>query len=298
MLLAVAMIWGFAGPVIKYTLSDFPPFVFLAYRFWLTSIVALPILLIVQPRWPKTRREWLGVVIFGLFNSTVNLGLLFLGFDRTTALDGTLLSATSPILVVIAGAMFLKEEVTRRERIGLAIAFAGTVITVIQPLLEGKALALENVEGNLIIMLANLTWVVAVIVSKVVLKHKISPYFLASSSFVIGFFTMMPIVLFQYGFSLSEIAGIVGSSHLSSHLGVWYMALFSGLLAYTLYQKGQKIIEASEATLFGYLNPVFAAPLAVFWLGEQITVPFLIGAGVIATGVAISEWRGKLIKIV
>jgi drug/metabolite transporter (DMT)-like permease len=294
MLLAVSVIWGVAGPVIKFTLSDFPPLVFLTYRFWLTSLFALPVMLVVKPKWPGGLREWLMVGAFGLFNTTINLGLLFWGFDKTTALDGTLISATSPILVVIAGALLLKEKVTRRERLGLGIAFLGTLVTVVQPLLEGNALAITNIKGNLLVLAANFAWVTAVVISKVELRHKMSPLFLAGSSFVVGFITILPITMMKYGFSWDRVSEVLGGATWGAHAGVWYMALISGLLAYTLYQKGQKTIEASEATLFGYLNPIFAAPLAVWWLGERVTLPFLLGAAVIACGVSISEWRGRM----
>ena len=74
-------------------------------------------------------------------------------------------------------------------------------------------------------------------------------------------------------------------------MGVWYMALISGSLAYYLYVKAQRSIEVSEAILFNYLQPVFSIPLALFWLGEKITPAFLLGALIIALGVIIAEYK-------
>ena len=39
-LVIVAAIWGAAGPVIKFTLRELPPFTFLTYRFLITSLVS------------------------------------------------------------------------------------------------------------------------------------------------------------------------------------------------------------------------------------------------------------------
>ncbi|NTV79075.1 MAG: EamA family transporter [Clostridiales bacterium] len=39
--------------------------------------------------------------------------------------------------------------------------------------------------------------------------------------------------------------------------------------------------------------PIFAAPLAVIWLGEKITPVFIIGAIIIAVGVFIAEVKKK-----
>ena len=69
------------------------------------------------------------------------------------------------------------------------------------------------------------------------------------------------------------------------------MSLFSSCIAYFTYNLGVSLIEASEATLFDYLKPIFTAPLAFFLLKEEITLPFLIGAMIITIGVAISEYN-------
>ena len=88
---------------------------------------------------------------------------------------------------------------------------------------------------------------------------------------------------------IDEVANLA----LPYHLGVWYMALISGTLAYALWIRGQKSIEISEAGVFAYLVPIFAAPLAVLWLGETITTPFIIGSVVVAIGVYIAETKKK-----
>ena len=41
LLLIVSVIWGVAGPVIKFTLHDFPPLIFLSYRFAISGTIAL-----------------------------------------------------------------------------------------------------------------------------------------------------------------------------------------------------------------------------------------------------------------
>ncbi len=69
------------------------------------------------------------------------------------------------------------------------------------------------------------------------------------------------------------------------------MAILSYVLAYFLYNFGISKIEVSEAAIFSYLQPLFAAPLAVLWLKEIVTLPFLFGASVIALGVFLSEYR-------
>lgn len=281
LLIAVA-IWGFAGPVIKFTLGYFDPIVFLTYRFGLTSLILVPLLFIWQPRFWRnlsrfTPKDWFYLIICGLTGTTLQLLLLFWGFNLTSAIDASLISSASPILSTLAAWLFLKDRITIREKIGIAIACVGSIIIVFQPLSGSLA-------GNLLVVAADIVWVVYLILSKKLLRHQLSPLLITTSNFFIGFLSMSIIFFFSRSMNYEPI-----TNNLSAHLGVIYMAIFSGALAYFLFQRAQKSIETSEANVFTYLMPIFATPLAYFWLHEPITSPFLVGAAVIAAGVTISE---------
>jgi len=292
LLTLVAAIWGIAGPVIKYTLPDFPPVIFLTYRFAISLVILIPFLLINKPAFPKDRRNIFILTLVGLLGSSINLGLLFYGYNYTTALDASLLSATAPIFVVAASAFILNEKVTKNEKLGVLITFVGAIAIVIQPLAEGGLFRLENMYGNILIIAANVAWVFYVVLSKYELKHKVNPLTMTIYMFFLGFITLLPLAIYQSG-GVSNLISQITDTPIKPHLGVWYMALLSGALAYFLYQKAQKSIEASEATLFSYLGPLFAAPLAVLWLGESLTPTFLLGGVIIAIGVFIAEFKKR-----
>jgi len=292
LLLIVAAIWGVAGPVIKYTLPDFPPIIFLTYRFFISVILMVPIVLVFKPKFPKSKREIFMLTVAGLFGSTINLGLTFYAFDKSSVLDATIISNTAPIFIILGGILFLKEKVTGKERLGIAITFLGTMVVVLEPFLDRIAKDTTSIIGNLLMVLANFTWVIYVLISKKELQHKVDVLLMTSYMFVLGFITTLPLSIAESK-GLLNLLLIVALAPFKAHLGVWYMAVISGSLAYFLYQEGQKKIEASEATLFGYLSPLFAAPLAVFWLKESISLPFLIGALIIAIGVYIAEKKNR-----
>lgn len=288
LLLIVSVIWGVAGVVIKYTLGEFPPLLFLTYRFGISSIVALISFITFGIRFPKDKKLLLITLFYAFLVSTVSLGLLFLGTEQTTALDAILISATAPIMLAAAGALFLKEHVTLREKIGISIAFAGTLVTIVEPVIRNGA-GWAGLGGNLLIFASVLVATVTAVMAKILLRKDVEPFFVTNVSFVVGFLTLIPFVFIFY--SSSEISQIVSNAPPSYHMGVVYMALISGTLAYTLWHKAQKSIEVGEAGLFTYLTPVFGAPLAVIWLGESLSLPFIIGAVVIGLGVAIAEYK-------
>ena len=79
----------------------------------------------------------------------------------------------------------------------------------------------------------------------------------------------------------------------SAWLGIIYMAVVSGNIAYILNNMGQKTIELSEAAPFAYLYPIFSAILAVILLGDKLTTTIIVGSIITLTGVVIAETKKR-----
>ncbi|KKU12144.1 MAG: hypothetical protein UX19_C0006G0020 [Candidatus Woesebacteria bacterium GW2011_GWA1_45_8] len=287
LLLVVAIIWGVASPVIKFTLGGISALPFLTYRFGLSAALAIVLMLLSGLRLPKNVNLW-QLLLYSFLTSTVSLGLLFLGLENTTVLDATLISAVSPLLVALAGVIYLKEHVTTKEKIGMGIAFLGTLLTIIEPIFK-NGIGIAEFKGNILVFAYLLASTWATVLAKKLIREGAHEITLTNYSFVVGFVTILPLALLFYG--VSPFVGSVASLGLPYHLGVWFMALGSGTLAYTLWARAQKTIEIGEAGLFAYLSPIFAAPLAVFWLKEKITATFVIAAILITLGVIIAEFK-------
>lgn len=72
-------------------------------------------------------------------------------------------------------------------------------------------------------------------------------------------------------------------------LGIIYMSLFSGIIAYLLYQYALRNVDASESAVYTYLQPIFGLPMAYFLLAEVPTPLFILGAIIIAFGIYRAE---------
>lgn len=291
LLLAVSIIWGVAGPVIKFTLASFPPILFLTYRFALASVLGIILLTIRPPKPAIQASSFFHILLHSVFAVPLGLGLLFFGFDKTTSLTGTVLSAAGPVIVALAGMIALKERITLPERIGMLLALAGTLIVTVGPMAGGNGHAFLSMEGNVLIILSLLSDAAGTVIAKVTLRDRVPAMALTNISFIIGFLCFLPFLLLSY--SWPEIVSILQNAPLSSHLGVLYMACISGTLAYTLQKMAMKSIEVGEVAVFNYLFPIWAAPLSLFWLKEDITIPFVLGAAVIAMGVAVAELKRR-----
>jgi drug/metabolite transporter (DMT)-like permease len=291
LLLTTALIWGIAAPVIKNTLHYIQPFSFLFWRFFVTSLVFLPIFFLYKKGKAirLTSKKILKLSVLGFLGTTLSLGLLFVGYQYTTAIDGSLIYSLAPLIVVLGGAFFLKERVSRLEKIGTFLAFLGSIVVVIQPILEGNAFAFKNIYGNILVFISAAAWAVyCLLVRRFESKEKTDPLILTAIGFFTGFITIIPFFLWEQSLNYQLLA--INAMALP---GILYMSLLSSVVAYFTYNLGYSLIEASEATIFDYLKPVFAAPVAVLWLGEKITLPFLLGAAIIALGVFLTEYRPR-----
>ncbi|KKQ25957.1 MAG: hypothetical protein US62_C0017G0008 [Candidatus Woesebacteria bacterium GW2011_GWA1_37_8] len=286
-LFGATVIWGIAGVVIKFTLTGIDPLPFLSYRFFISAIIAcfyLPKIIKLIKGNPDSGLE---IIIHSVLATTLSLGFLFLGLDKSTVLNLVLITLAAPLVTEYAGVIFLKEHLTKREKIGTFIALIGTLFTVFEPLFNSSS-GFGELTGNILILLYLASDIGGVIILKKLLKKNIDVEALTHTSFTVGFLTLLPFTIFFMG---GSIVKTVLALPLKYHLGVIYMAVFSGTIAYYFRNKGQKTVEVGEAGLFSYLTQIITTPIAVLFLHEKITPLFLVGAAIIAIGVIYAETK-------
>jgi drug/metabolite transporter (DMT)-like permease len=191
---------------------------------------------------------------------------------------------------VAAGEIFFHERVPQKERIGIGIALAGTILIILEPVIRNGA-TISQLTGNFLIVLYLLVNTASVVLVKDLVKRGVSAASLTNLSFVVGLITILPLTIFDG--DLPQLVSTIKNLTLPYHLGVIFMALISGNIAYTLWARAHRSIEIGEAAIFSYLYPIFSAPLAVLWLKEKITWQFAVGAAIIAIGVFIAEYRSS-----
>lgn len=290
MLLLVSIIWGIASPIIKLTLNDIPADLFLFYRFLISTVVAIPFVLRFSPSLKKIFGSIRSIAAHSIFTAILSLGFLFWGMEKTTVLNSSLIQTLGPLIVSFFGYRFLNDRITAKEKKGLLIAFLGSMVIYIELLLFKNG-GLGQMEGNLLILAYLISNAIGAVILKKLLQKDFNPLFLSNLSFILAFISMLPIMLSKYGYG--SLVDTLFTLPTNAIMGLLYMALISGTLAYTLGNIAQRSIEISESAPFSYLPPVFASILAVVWLGEVPTLYFLTGSIVIILGVIIAEIKFK-----
>lgn len=292
-LLINVLTWGAALPIVKVGLDYTTPFRYLTYRYIIAIICSLPLLFYF---WPKVKKPWKVIKIITLHElvgTTLALGLLYLGLSKTSALDASLLTTTTPIFITLGGIWLLKEKEERHEWIGMLLAFVGALGLVFLPaLFTNSSLWDGNFTGNTLVFLQNIATAIYFILAKKYYRN-LPKFFVTTISFYVGFLSFGLFSLIEAGSSFSGLLEMIRQdlTHVSVWIAAGYMAIFGSIIGLTAYIKGQDGIEASEAGLFGYLQPLVYIPLAFFLLGESIDSMQLLALGVVIFGVFIAERR-------
>lgn len=288
LLFATSAIWGFAGPILKYSFAYISPFEFLFWRFLLACLVTLPIMVWYYKKYPLKSHDFVRLAILGFLCTTLNLSLLLWGLSKTSVIEATLIGSLTPLLVVLASSVYLQEKLTKKMQFGLVLAIAGSILAVFQPLL-GQGTFFNSFTGNVLIFLGGLAWVGFVLLSKKWEHADLKPFHIVSFSFFIGLVSFFIITVYTQGpdISLAQVPPQVW-------LPLIYMAVFSSLVAYTAYEIALSKINVSQADMFGYLSAVWAIPLAIVWLKEEFSLISLVSMALIIAGITLAEYRKNL----
>jgi drug/metabolite transporter (DMT)-like permease len=292
-LLVNVFCWGAAFVITKPAFAVTTPFRFLLYRYALAVFFSLPILWYYRSQLSKIWKKLPQIIGLELIGTTLALSLVYAGLNYTTALEANLLTTSLPLFITVGGVLILKEKEETHEWVGTLIAFAATLYLAIGPALQtAPSLRAISLIGNLLILGSNFSNLIYFPLSKR-LYHSLPKLLVTTVSFYVGLVSFFLLSLFESGGSLPSLVNhIINDSNFTS---VWvasvYMALFGSIIGLTAYIKGQDGIEASEAGLFGYLQPLIYIPLAFLVLGEKISLTQVLGLTVILIGVVIAEKR-------
>jgi drug/metabolite transporter (DMT)-like permease len=185
------------------------------------------------------------------------------------------------------GILFLREREETHEWLGLFLSLTGISMVVLSPQLNhaNGPIPPQAMLGNLLVIGTNIIATLNTFFVKKVYR-KLSKPLISSVNVIFGTFLFILLNLVTTGplplHSLAIPAVL---------FAVMYMAFFGTMLATSLELYGYNLIEASEASLFQYLEPLIYVPLAILWLQEPISPFQLGGLATILIGVTLAAIR-------
>jgi len=272
-----ALFWAGNAVVARGVVGEIPP---LALSFWRWALALTLLLPFGLPRVWRQRRvvreRWRSLLALATFSVGAFNTLLYLSAQTTTAVNITLFNSTIPVIVALLAWILLGDRVRPVQAVGIALALLGMLVIVGRGQWQTFAdLAFQP--GDLIMIGAVTCWGLF----SVLLRRQavpLDPVAFLTVQVGLGVLVILPFYLLDLlvkgGFALRP--GLVPP--------FLYVAIFPGIIAYGCWNYGVHRVGPARAAMFMYLNPLFAAVLAVFFLGERLRFFHLAGGVLILLG--------------
>jgi len=210
----------------------------------------------------KVDRKDIGLLaLCGLFGVAINQLMFFKGLSFTSPIDASIVMVTTPVLVLVAAAILIKERITVLKSVGIALGAVGAFLLII--LGKDSQIASDPTLGNFLIFINALSYGIYLVLAKPLMK-KYHPLTVIKWVFLFGAF-----VVFPTGYS--EFIEIDWASFTSDvWLGVAYVVIGTTFLAYLLNNFSLSRLNASVVGTYIYMQPVMATLIAVHFLEEQL----------------------------
>lgn len=257
-------------------------------RWFLACLIMLPF------GWTALRRHqtelraavW-HIAILGFLAMWVCGGFLYVSLKMTTATNGSLIYATSPILVVLLEAALNRQRLPLFRVLGITAGMLGVIIIV----MKGDPAALLELRfnlGDLGLTAAAVAWAVYSLVLKneAVTRLPTQVAFLATA--LMGAALLLPFAGWE----------TVASGEVPTGAGTWLsivaLAVFPSVLAFLAFQHGVKRVGPALTSMFLYALPAYGVVLAAIFLGESFHWHHAFGLALVVFGIVLAtgaEWK-------
>ena len=276
-LFGVALIYGANYLIAKVALNSgyiepsafiFLRVTFASLAFWLVERQ------FVNGRIRREDRAW--IALCALFGVAINQLFFFYGLKLTSPINASLLMTTTPILVLLAASVLLKERITALKLSGIGLGAAGAVLLI----LYGKNFAYQSTGalGDALIFVNATAYAIYLVLVRRLMRRY---HFLTVMKWVFacGWLYVLPVAWS----SLDDIQWVAFTP------AIWwsiaYVLVFTSFAAYFLNAYALKQVSPAIVSVYIYLQPVLAALFSLLFDQEPLTPVKLFAGALIFLGV-------------
>ncbi|MEH6986188.1 DMT family transporter, partial [Priestia megaterium] len=274
--------WGISFVSTKAVLDKLDPYTLLVLRFGIGALFLL--VLLVLKRYPlniplKYIPHLIVLGILGVFVHQVIQATALLTINASAA--GWIISF-SPVFTVILSVFFLHEKMTVLKASGMIVAIIGVLLVTTSNNQQSFQLSI-NV-GYLLMILSTLNWAIYSVLLKrlhIQLPSLVVTFYMC----LIGFTLTTPFLVRNKGWEMIPFLTNVEWAHLL------FLGVFVSGVAYWYWAKALEVLEASQVSVFLYLEPVATLVTAILLLQEKIIPVSILGGIIIIIGVILVNGR-------
>jgi len=269
--LSFALIWSSAFTSARIIVQAAPPLSVSALRFLIAGLIAVTIAYCLGQRPRFTRQQWRGIIVFGICQNAIYLGLFFMAMTRLEASVASIIASTMPLLVAFALVTIYRERLSTVGIIGMMVGFAG-VILIMQSRISGGV----DVIGVALCGLG----VVALTVATLSVKSASTG---GNLFMVVGLQMLVGAAALAAPALAFETWDVTWTPKIT--VAFIYTVIVPGIIATYIWFILVSRIGATKAATFHFLNPFFGVAIAAALLGERLSTIDAIGVAIIMAGI-------------
>lgn len=267
-----SMMWSSAFTSARIIVADAPPFLALGVRFLISGLLGVGIAWLLGQRIALDRRQWIALLVLGVCQNTLYLGLCFVAVQWVEAGVVVIIASLLPLIVAAASWLFLGE---RSTWLGIAGLVAGVVGVLV--IMSGKVSGDAALHG----VIATLVGVAALSAATLLVGNAFggnpNVLMIVGLQMLVGCVTVMPVSWLLETWSVTFSLPLV--------LAFAWTTLVPGLAATLIWFTLVRAIGATRAAAFHFLNPFFGVAIAAVVLGEPLGPTDLIGVAIVTAAI-------------
>lgn len=255
-IIAVNLIFGFNTPITKSVLDSqyaisplaltYLRFAGAALVFWIAAFMF---------KAPKaSKKDILIMILASLLGISLNQMCFVVGLSSTSPVDASIVVTLTPVLTMIAAAIFLREPITFLKVLGVMIGCSGALLLILTSTHQSSVAG--SWSGNLFCLLSCIAYALYLTLFKKLIQRN-HPLTLMKWMFLFGSLMVLPICykpLSQVPFSILP-AGL--------WLKIAYVILAATFITYLLIPIGQVRLRPTVLSMYNYLQPIVTTLVAV-----------------------------------
>ncbi|MFD2647264.1 DMT family transporter [Devosia albogilva] len=289
LLVLAPLFWGGNVVAAKLVVGEIDPFLLLASRCVLATVVIVPFAWrFLGADWPVIRRTWPLLMAYGAIGYALFNVFLYVGLQTTTGVNSAIEQASLPMLILAANFIVFRVRPRLLQIVGVLLAIFGVILTAT----HGDATRILTLDVNIgdgFVILACLAYTSYTLALRFRPRMHIMSFMAVSFS---GAAITGVIMLALFGGGLGKTATLATASPT-----VWaviaYVAIFPSMFSQVAYARGVELVGANRAAPSHNLIPVFGTLGSVLILGERLELYHFVAALIIIGGIVLAEWAAR-----
>lgn len=269
--LAFVVMWSSAFTSARVIAQNASPLWALSLRFALSGVLAILIAAMIGQKLRFTPAQWRSVIIFGVCQNAVYLGLNFVAMQRIEASLAAVIASSMPLFVAAILGLSGRERISRLGQFGLIIGFLGVGLIMSARITGGT-----HIPSLLLCLIA----VLALSIATLSIKNASSG---GNILMVVGAQMLVGSLVLTIAAALTESPYADLSPKLAFAFG--YTVLVPGLIATLIWFHLVGMIGATKAASFHFLNPFFGVLIAWALLSEPLGLRDIMGVAIVTLGI-------------